>query len=135
MHVDLGGELTQAAIGAAIDVHRELGPGLLESIYAACLADEPRRREIAFLQQVKPPVVYKGSKLDCGYIMDVVVAEQLVLELKAVEQITPLHEAQLLTYLRSSGYQLGLLIDFNAVRLKQGLRRYGNSAARSAPLR
>lgn len=132
MHADLGGELTKEVIGVAIEVHRELGPGLLESAYAACLARELSQRRIAFAREVKSPVIYKGVELDCGYLMDLVVAERLVVELKAVGQIIPLHEVQVLTYLRLSGYKLGLLINFNDVLLKRGLRRYANS---SAPLR
>ena len=136
MHADdLGGELTKEVIGAAIEVHRELGPGLLESAYAACLACELSRRRISFAREVKLPVIYKGVEVDCRYMMDFVVAEQLVIELKAVEQIISLHEAQVLTYLRLSGYELGLLINFNDVLLKRGVRRYAYSSARSAPLR
>jgi len=135
MHADLGGELTKQVIGAAIEVHRELGPGLMESAYAACLAHELCQRRISFAREVKLPVTYKGVELDNGYVMGLVVAEQLVVELKSVEQIIPLHEAQILTYLRLSGYELGLLINFDNVLLKHGLRRYANSSARSAPLR
>jgi GxxExxY protein len=128
MQVNQGGEITRGVIGAAIEVHRELGPGLLESTYAACLACELRQRGIPFAQEVSLPVTFKGIALDCGYRMDFVAAERLVVEVKAVEQIIPLHGAQVLTYLRLSGYQLGLLINFNNVLLKHGLRRYANSA-------
>jgi len=119
-------------IGAATEVHRELWPGLLESAYAACLAGELSQRGVSFAREVRLPVIYKGVELDCGYLMDLVVAERLVVELKSVEQIMPLHEAQVLSYLRLSGYELGLLINFNAVLLKQGLRRYAISSAGSA---
>lgn len=135
MYADLGGELTKAVIGAAIEVDRELGPGLQESTYAACLDCEFRQRGIRFAREVKLPITYKRVELDCGYMIDFVVAEQLVLELKAVEQIMPVHQAQVLTYLRLSGYPLGLLINFNSVLLKHGVRRYANSSARSASLR
>ncbi len=97
MHANLGGELTKEVIGAAIEVHRELGPGLPESVYVACLAGELRQRGICSAREVKLPVIYKGTELDCGYSMDFVVAEQLVVELKAVKQIISLHEAQVLT--------------------------------------
>jgi GxxExxY protein len=135
MNADPGGEVTRKVIGAAIEVHRELGPGLLESTYSVCLASELRQRGIPFAREVKLPVVYKGTELDCAYVMDLVVADQLVVELKAVEQIIPVHEAQVLTYLRLSGYQLGLRINFHSVLLKQGLRRYALSSAHPAPMR
>src|SRR5581483_10660385 len=105
--------LTESIIGAAIDVHRELGPGLLESAYEECLCHELHLRSLAFQRQVELPVTYKGLKLDCGYKLDIVVEEQVVLELKSVEQILPIHQAQLLTYLRLSGKRVGLLINFN----------------------
>jgi GxxExxY protein len=135
MHADLGGELTREVIGAAIEVHRGLGPGLLESSYAACLAHELSLCRIPFVREVKLPVIYKGVELDCGYQMDFVVAGQFVIELKSVEQVIPIYESQVLTYLRIGGYPLGLLINFNNVLLKHGLRRYANSSANSAPLR
>src|SRR5689334_15330307 len=96
--------LTEAIIGAAIEVHKTLGPGLLESAYATCLFHELSVRGIAFRKEVDLPIAYKGVKLDCGYRLDLIVADQVVIELKAVEEVTPIHEAQLLTYLRLSGY-------------------------------
>ena len=116
-------ELTGRILGAAIEVHRELGPGLLESAYEQCLCHEFELAGIAFDRQVGLPVVYKGVKLDCGYNMDVVVEGKVVLELKAVEGLLPIHEAQLLTYLKLGGYRVGMLINFNAAVLKEGIRR------------
>lgn len=113
-------ELSAAVIGAAIEVHRELGPGLLESAYEECLCHELTLRKIPFARQVPLPVSYKGVQLDCGYRMDLLIAGQLVLELKSVERIEPIHEAQLLTYLRLSRCKVGLLINFNVPLLKQG---------------
>lgn len=116
-------ELSSAVIGAAIEVHRELGPGLLESAYEACLGHELALRQIAFEWQVPLPVSYKGVHLDCGYRLDLVVNGQLVVELKAVEHLEPIHQAQLLTYLRLSRKRVGLLINFNVALLKQGIVR------------
>ena len=116
--------LTERVIGLAIDVHRHLGPGLLESAYEECLAFELRESGVAFARQVPLPVVYKGIFLDCGYRMDIVVEKSLVLEIKAVERVMPIHEAQMLTYLRLSGMKTGLLMNFNSVLLKDGLRRF-----------
>ena len=115
--------LTEAIIGAAIEVHRELGPGLLESAYHACLCHELSLRGIPFEREVALPVEYKGVKLDCGYRIDVLVARAVVLELKAVDALAPLHDAQLLTYLKLSGNKVGLLINFNVPLLREGLRR------------
>jgi GxxExxY protein len=116
-------QLTEQIIGAAIEVHRELGPGMLESAYEQCLCREFNLRKIPFRRQVEMPVLYKGTKLDCGYCIDVIVDEQVVLELKAVEQLSPVHEAQLLTYLRMSGLKIGFLINFNVSLLKRGIVR------------
>jgi GxxExxY protein len=116
-------ELTQAIIGAAIEVHRVLGPGLLESAYEECLCHELSLRGLSFKRQVELPVVYKGIRLDCGYRMDLVVEDRVVLELKTVEQLLPVHEAQLLTYLKLSGIKVGLLFNFHAETLKQGMKR------------
>jgi GxxExxY protein len=116
-------ELTGQVIGLAIEVHRQLGPGLLESAYEECLAYELRASGLQFGRQVDVPVVYKSSRLDCGYRMDLVVENALILELKTVEKIIPLHEAQLLTYLRLSGIRHGLIMNFNTAVLKDGLRR------------
>jgi GxxExxY protein len=116
-------ELTQVVIGAAIEVHRALGPGLLESAYEECLCRELELRQVPFERQYALPVEYKGLRLDCGYRLDALVAGCLVVELKAVEALTPIHEAQLLTYLRLGGWKAGLLINFNVPLLKQGIRR------------
>lgn len=116
-------ELTGKIIGAAIEVHRGLGPGLLESAYQACLAREFSLRELPFEKEKPLPVEYKGTRLDCGYHLDFVVDGKVVVELKAVEAIHPLHEAQLLTYLRLAGCRVGLLINFNVPVLKDGIVR------------
>ena len=115
--------LTESVIGLVIEVHRALGPGLLESAYQECLCYELRAKGIAFGRQVALPVVYKSVKLDCGYRMDLVVDDRLVVELKTVEKILPIHEAQLLTYLRLSGIRTGLLLNFNTAVLKNGIKR------------
>lgn len=114
---------TDAIIGAAIEVHRHLGPGLLESAYEQCLAYELGLRNILFQRQVPLPVQYKEVQLDCGYRMDLVVAKSVVVELKTVEKLLPIHDAQLLTYLKLSGLKTGLLLNFNAPTLKQGIKR------------
>jgi GxxExxY protein len=115
--------LTEKIIGAAIDVHRVLGPGLLESVYEECLCHELHLREIAFARQQPLPVVYKGVHLDCGYRLDVVVEGRVVVELKTVDHILPIHEAQLLTYLRLAGIRTGLILNFNVPVLRQGIKR------------
>ena len=114
---------TAPIIGAAIEVHRCLGPGLLESAYEECLCHELHIRGFSFLRQVDLPVSYKGLSLDCGYKIDVIVEGTVVLELKTVERILPIHEAQLLTYLKLSGKHIGLLINFNTPLLAQGIKR------------
>ncbi|HRG94675.1 MAG TPA: GxxExxY protein [Polyangiaceae bacterium] len=119
----IGEELTGVVIGAAIEVHKALGPGLLESAYEECLCCELGLRGVGFARQVELPISYKGASLTCGYRMDLVVADALVVELKAVERVLPLHEAQLLTYLRLSQKRVGLLINFNVPTLKQGIHR------------
>lgn len=116
-------DLTRQIIGAAIEVHRSLGPGLLESAYEACLAEELRVRQVPFVEQRPLPVTYKGRYLDCGYRLDLLVANQVVIEVKAVEAILPVHEAQLLSYLRLGGWKVGLLINFNVPVLKDGIKR------------
>jgi GxxExxY protein len=116
-------ELTGRIIGAAIEVHRTLGPGLLESAYHACLAREFSLQGIPFESQKSLPVDYKGIRLDCGYRLDFVVADKVVVELKAVDVIHPVHEAQLLTYLKLTGCRVGLLINFNVPALKEGIHR------------
>jgi GxxExxY protein len=115
--------ITEAIIGAAIEVHRHLGPGLLESAYQTCLARELDLRGIAFEQEKPLPLEYKGVKLDCGYRLDFLVEEAVVVELKTVEALQPIHEAQLLTYLRLGGCKIGLLINFNVPILKNGIKR------------
>ncbi len=113
-----------AVIGAAIEVHRHLGPGLLESTYEACLAHELQQRGIAFQLQVPLPVRYKGVSLECGYRIDAIVEGRLLLELKAVERILPIHAAQILTYMRLASVDTGLLINFNVTRLIDGVQRF-----------
>ena len=117
------GELTHSIIGAAIEVHRFIGPGLLESAYEECLCRELSLRQIPFEQQRPLPVEYKGMQLECGYRLDLLVAKRVVVEVKAVENLLPIHEAQLLTYLKLGGWKVGLLINFNVPILKQGIRR------------
>jgi len=119
----LEADLTKEIIGAAIEVHRELGPGLLESAYEVCLCYELRSRGIQVECQVPLPVTFKGVRLDCGYRIDAVVKDTVVVELKSVEKVTDLHQAQLLTYLRLSGKKLGLLLNFNVPVLKDGIIR------------
>jgi GxxExxY protein len=116
-------ELTEKVIGCAIEVHRILGPGLLESTYQQCLAHELMLNAIPFRFEAPLPVDYKGVKLDFGYRLDLVVDEQLIVELKAVDQITGLHQAQLMTYMKLSKVSLGLLINFNVTRLVDGVKR------------
>ena len=119
-------QLSEAVIGAAIEVHRELGPGLLESAYEACLCHELALRKIPFKHQVPLPVNFKGVQLDCGYRMDILADELVIVELKSVERFHPLDEAQLLTYLRQKKLWLGLLINFNVTVLKKGIKRLVN---------
>ncbi|HZZ17135.1 MAG TPA: GxxExxY protein [Candidatus Sulfotelmatobacter sp.] len=116
-------EITEAIIGAAIEVHRTIGPGLLESAYVQCLCYELALRKIPFQLELPLPAQYKGLKLDCGYRLDLVVADAVVVEVKAVDRIIPLHEAQLLTYLRLGGWKAGLLINFNVPLLRDGIVR------------
>ncbi len=117
-------ELTQQILGAAIEVHRLLGPGLLESAYEECLAHEFTIRNIPFERQRPIPVVYKDVKLECGYRVDFLVAGRVVVELKAIEALAPVHDAVVLTYLRLSGCKVGLLINFYVPLLKDGIKRY-----------
>jgi len=116
-------KVTETIIGAAIEVHRHLGPGLLESAYQACLAREMDLRNLALEQEKQLFLEYKGLKLDCGYRLDFLVEQSVIVELKAVEALQPIHEAQLLTYLKLSGCKIGLLINFNVPVLKNGLKR------------
>ena len=115
--------LTHAIIGLAMRVHTSLGPGLLESAYEHCLCHEFDRHQIAYARQVDLPLLYDDLALDCGYRADVIVNNAVILELKSVERILPLHEAQLLTYLRLSRCHVGLLLNFNTLSLKDGIRR------------
>ena len=116
-------ELTDKIIGAAIEVHKVLGPGLLESSYQVCLEHESELRKIPFEHKVKLPVNYKGIELDAGYEIDLIFDKKVIVELKAVERVIPVHEAQLLTYMRLTGIRVGLLINFNVPVLKDGIFR------------
>ena len=117
-------ELSSKVIECAIEVHRNLGPGLLESTYEQCLAYELSQKNIAFKLQCNLPVEYKAIKLDCGYRIDVLVEDKLLVELKSVENILPIHEAQILTYMKLSKIKIGLLINFNVKKLREGLKRF-----------
>lgn len=116
-------QLTEAIIGAAIEVHKTLGPGLLESVYEECLCHELHLRDISFQRQVELPIAYKAVKLESGCRIDLVVEDAIVVEVKSVEDLRPVHEAQLLTYLRLSGRRVGLLLNFGAARLRDGILR------------
>jgi len=116
-------EVTERIIGAAIEVHRGLGPGLLESAYEECLCHDLQLAGLSFERQRPLPVEYKGIRLECGYRLDLLVENAVVVEIKAVSAIEPIHEAQLLTYLRLGGWRVGLLINFNVPVLKNGIRR------------
>ena len=115
--------MSSRVIGCAIEVHKHLGPGLLESAYEQCLAHELRVADIPFRLQHAVPVEYKGVHLDCGYRIDVLVDEKIVVEIKSVDQLAPVHEAQLLTYMRLAGMSVGLLVNFNVRVLKDGIKR------------
>ena len=117
-------ELSNRVIGCAIEVHRELGPGLLESTYEQCLAHELKLNGITFQLQHPQPVQYKGIRIDCGYRLDILVENDLVIELKSVEEIKGIHEAQLLTYMKLSSAKIGLLMNFNVTKLKDGIKRF-----------
>jgi len=116
-------DLTRQIIGAAIEVHRHLGPGLLESAYVKCLSRELYIKEVPFKREWPLPLEYKGVRLGCGYRLDLVVGDAVVVEIKSVEAVTPIHEAQLLTYLKLGGWNVGLLINFNVEVLKMGIHR------------
>jgi GxxExxY protein len=116
--------LSEKVIGAAIEVHKALGPGLLESVYEECLSWELISAGLTIQRQVQLPIKYKKIQLDCGYKMDLVVENKLVIELKTVEKLLPVHEAQLLTYLKLSGIKTGLLLNFYTRVLKDGIRRF-----------
>jgi GxxExxY protein len=119
-------QLSRRIIGAAIEVHRHLGPGLLESAYEACLAYELKEMGLRFEQQRPLPVIYKNVKLDCGYRLDLIVEDEVIVEVKATEQLLPIHDAQLLSYLRIADKRVGLLLNFHVPVLKNGLKRIVN---------
>ena len=125
-------ELTGQIIGAAVRVHRALGPGLLESAYEACLVYELREAGLKVEQQKPLPVVYRGVKLDCGYRLDLVIEDVVIIEIKAMERLMPAHTAQVLSYLKLSGHKVGLLINFHVQMLKNGIRRVVNEYPDSA---
>ena len=119
--------LSNKIIGAAIEVHKTLGPGLLESAYEKCLCRELHLKNISFESQKPLPVHYKGDSLDCGYRLDIVVDNAIILELKTVEKIEPIHLAQMMTYLKLSNLQLGLILNFNTELMKDGIVRVVNN--------
>lgn len=123
MHVN---ELSKKIIGAAIEVHKYLGPGLLESVYEECLSHELSLRYLSFERQKPLPIIYKGKELDCGYRLDIVVENTIILELKSCDNIEPIHKAQLLTYLKLTGLNLGLLLNFNVPVMRDGIVRIVN---------
>ena len=118
-----GSELTSQIIALAMRVHSGLGPGLLEHAYERCLCHEFERNAVPYARQVKLPIEYDGLHLDCGYRADIIVADEVILEIKSIDRILSLHKAQLLTYLRISRHRIGLLINFNTISLKDGLQR------------
>jgi GxxExxY protein len=117
-------KITQNIIGCAIEVHKSLGPGLLESAYEECLAFELNKAGLSIKRQLPTPVVYKDVKLDCGYRIDILVENTVVIELKVVDEFNPVHQAQMLTYMKFSKMKVGLLINFNVTVLKNGIRRF-----------
>jgi GxxExxY protein len=127
------GALTEQVLAAAFEVHTQLGPGLLESAYEACLAHELRQRGLRVEQQQPVSLVYKGVRVDVGYRIDLVVERTVVVELKAVEQLTNVHQAQVISYLRVSGYPVGLLINFYTRELRAGIRRFVNTQPANPP--
>ena len=112
-----------AAVDAVVAVHRALGPGLLESVYEACLCHELHSRGVSFAKQVPVPVIYRGVRLDADLVLDLLVEDKLIVEVKAVDALTSVHEAQLLTYLKLTGLRLGLLVNFNVAKIRHGIRR------------
>jgi GxxExxY protein len=117
-------QITQKIIGCAIEVHKSLGPGLLESAYEECLSYELKKQGLTIKRQQPTPVIYKEIKLECGYRIDILVEDSVVIELKVVDSINPVHEAQILTYMKFANKSLGLLINFNVTVLKNGIKRY-----------
>lgn len=127
--------ISGSVVDAAMKVHSALGPGVLESAYEVCLKHELHKRNIAVRSQVELPVVYDGIRLDAGYRIDLLVAESIVVELKSIDKLSPIHEAQLLSYLKLSNLQVGLLINFNVIHLKDGIKRLVNRYQPLRPLR
>ena len=119
-------QVTERVIGCAMRVHSRLGPGLLESAYEACLAHELRQRGVQIIRQLALPVVYDGLKVDAGYRIDLLVEDVVVVEVKSIEAVHPVHRAQVLSYLRLSGRRVGLLLNFNVIRLRDGIERFIN---------
>jgi GxxExxY protein len=128
-------DVTQEIIGAAMKVHSKLGPGLLESAYEACLEYELKKRGFKVERQKALPVVYEDVELDCGYRIDLLVGNSVIVELKAIEKLQPIHDAQLLSYLKLADLQVGLLINFHVVHLREGIKRLVNNYQESSPLR
>lgn len=128
-------EITEVIIGKAIEVHKELGPGLLESAYDSCLVYELQEAELKVETQKPLPLIYKGMKIDSGYRLDLLVEDSVIVELKSVETLLPIHRAQLLSYLKLSGLSLGLLINFNVEALRHGIQRVVNNFQPLRPLR
>jgi GxxExxY protein len=126
-------EITRQIIEASMKVHTQLGPGLLESAYEACLGHELKKRNLKIAQQVMLPLIYDGEKIDCGYRLDLLVEDAVIVELKAVESILPIHHVQLLSYLRLANKEIGLLINFHSLHLKDGITRKINQ--KEIPLR
>ena len=125
--IDNTNKITESIIGAAIDVHNELGPGLLESTYETCLAFELAQRGLKLEQQKSLPVIYRKINLNCSYRMDLFVEDVVIVEIKTVDRLAPIHQAQMLSYLKLSGFKVGLLINFNVRVLRDGIRRLVNN--------
>ena len=125
--------ITSDVIAAAIEVHRVLGPGLLESVYLTCLLYELRQRGFKIETQEPQPIVYKGMKLDCGYRLDLVVNDSVIVEVKSVDRLAPIHQAQMITYLRLTGLHVGLLLNFNVPVMREGIKRVLNNATAVDP--
>lgn len=132
MNLDAINQLTQRIIGAAIEVHREKGPGLLESAYEACFAHELELQNLRISRQVAVPVIYKGLTIESGFRVDLIIEDKVLVELKAVESVLPVHKAQILSYIRETGHPLGLLINFHAPRLVDGITRIVNDRSQVA---
>ena len=124
--------LTHRIIGCAITVHRNLGPGLLESTYQACLEHELLQNDIAFRRQVPLPVHYRGVRIECGYRVDFIIENEVIVEIKAVEKLAAIHHAQVITYLKLTGCRTGLLLNFNVASLRHGIRRIGNRSTEAS---